>query len=586
MGLKSKHSHRWPTSSGCDFMGYGRKYNTEADFEFTKELMPDGKTVIYVGRCLQTGKVVSQGATAQTVYEATRDYLINNRPWLGNGTIIDRGTGYTGYGVCINRYRDGYLYDESLFVEKQRIFEPRKVLHTFDNGIANWTKVEGEDGTDETTWFRAGKQSIKLTAVNNTQTTYRIALSSPIDLTKFGDLDRLHFRFRVYWNTRYDPGVTSGAVFPGLYTTSYDNRRRIWCGLNDRYRPEPGQSDGSWSEYDFGYNDMGGTGGFDPTNVTGIFVTVWAPTGATRTVSPDLFEIVGEATKRTQVLLFFDDTDAGISSYAKPAMDKHGYKAALGPVLGLYPTIATAARKLASQGWEMHDHSLNHNNYDCTKPYRCVEEAIFGLRSLKHHGLLGKIRVFLPPGGNTNMAITDALRPYFHYMRLGQPSSWDGTAHQLYFPPADPMSLISYGCDGISLSNVQAKITDAITDRRSICLIWHSIGTGEWTEANFITLMDWLANQDCDVTTLGELDTRLDAEKYKRYATGSATIANGTSTKTVNHKMNRIPSVIVVEGTDSETKSWWITSKTATQFTINLPAATTADRTVTWRAWE
>jgi len=65
---------------------------------------------------------------------------------------------------------------------------------------------------------------------------------------------------------------------------------------------------------------------------------------------------------------------------------------------------------------------------------------------------------------------------------------------------------------------------------------------------------------------------------------GTATILNGNPSVTVNHGLAAAPSVVKLTGTHSEVKDCWVTNVTATQFTINAPAAVSADRDVYWQA--
>jgi len=65
---------------------------------------------------------------------------------------------------------------------------------------------------------------------------------------------------------------------------------------------------------------------------------------------------------------------------------------------------------------------------------------------------------------------------------------------------------------------------------------------------------------------------------------GTATIPNGNTSVVVNHGLVAAPSVVLVTGTHSEVASPWITNITATQFTINVSGAVTADRDLYWRA--
>jgi len=65
---------------------------------------------------------------------------------------------------------------------------------------------------------------------------------------------------------------------------------------------------------------------------------------------------------------------------------------------------------------------------------------------------------------------------------------------------------------------------------------------------------------------------------------GVATIPSGSSSVTVNHEMSVAPNVVKLTGTHSEVRDCWVTNITDTQFTINAPAAVTADRDVIWDA--
>jgi len=65
---------------------------------------------------------------------------------------------------------------------------------------------------------------------------------------------------------------------------------------------------------------------------------------------------------------------------------------------------------------------------------------------------------------------------------------------------------------------------------------------------------------------------------------GIATIASGTSSVVVDHGLVATPSVVKLTGTHSEVASPWVTNVTATQFTINVAGAVTADRDVYWYA--
>jgi hypothetical protein len=62
------------------------------------------------------------------------------------------------------------------------------------------------------------------------------------------------------------------------------------------------------------------------------------------------------------------------------------------------------------------------------------------------------------------------------------------------------------------------------------------------------------------------------------------TISNGGTIAVVNHTLDMLPKVVTATGSSSETADLYVTSITATQFTIVSNTPTTAIRTVYWRA--
>jgi len=71
---------------------------------------------------------------------------------------------------------------------------------------------------------------------------------------------------------------------------------------------------------------------------------------------------------------------------------------------------------------------------------------------------------------------------------------------------------------------------------------------------------------------------------YITESSGTATIPSGSSSVTVNHGLAVAPGVVKLTGTHSEVANCWVTDVTDTQFTINAPAAVTADRAIYWNA--
>jgi len=109
---------------------------------------------------------------------------------------------------------------------------------------------------------------------------------------------------------------------------------------------------------------------------------------------------------------------------------------------------------------------------------------------------------------------------------------------------------------------------------------------------NKITLRGWTpdANHDWDYSTYpphstDEIDYKTNTLTYTLpEKTGSATIASGDTSVTVNHGLPTTPTNIQVTGAHSEVKDAYVTNVGATSFTIKVDSAVTANRTVYWKA--
>lgn len=66
---------------------------------------------------------------------------------------------------------------------------------------------------------------------------------------------------------------------------------------------------------------------------------------------------------------------------------------------------------------------------------------------------------------------------------------------------------------------------------------------------------------------------------------GTATVADGTSTIVVSHGLSATPTIVLTTPNGDPGGAWWVTTKTSTQFTINLAVARAGSAlTVDWHA--
>lgn len=85
----------------------------------------------------------------------------------------------------------------------------------------------------------------------------------------------------------------------------------------------------------------------------------------------------------------------------------------------------------------------------------------------------------------------------------------------------------------------------------------------------------------CDGTNWIEI-ARSQKRNTDRY--GTATILTGESSVVVAHGLTSASFYVFCEGSSQETATSWVTAQNTTSFTINIPAATSANRTIFWHA--
>jgi peptidoglycan/xylan/chitin deacetylase (PgdA/CDA1 family) len=444
----------------------------------------------------RTGALLTSSATYATVYAAALAGLTS-----GNGVIIDMTDGM-GPGPTTNRYEGGKLYDASLILSSGPAYHPLSVLSVFDEGYASWVKVGTGTATiaDDTSKFIAGQKSVRVTTLTDGSSTFFAkALGYTLNLR---DHALFHYRLRVYWHTHTLAIANGGAVFLVFYNTGNTEYTRVWLNPNTRLMDEPAET-GAWVTYDLNWSDCGGTANFNDTAVTSIGIGIYAPSGTAHSVTFDETSVFVQQNPCGVVIFTFDDHDSGWTSTAKPVLDKYGWHAMCGWVPGLYPTESDEMQNLVRNGgWEMMAHSMTHPTWTGQSVANALTEFIVNLRWLAHYGLLPKTRVQVTPGGVNNKAIMDAFAPYFHFGRLGA----CGTQYNhFYWPPTNVHAMQCYEAGVVTRATAEAKVLAASTNKQVLILLWHSIGTGDWTLSEFDAFCAYIKSLGLDVLTLGEL---------------------------------------------------------------------------------
>lgn len=102
--------------------------------------------------------------------------------------------------------------------------------------------------------------------------------------------------------------------------------------------------------------------------------------------------------------------------------------------------------------------------------------------------------------------------------------------------------------------------------------------------ANSLKDEQTVPTQTIGVVDLTSSATIADNAGHATEASGSATMLGGTSSVVIDHGLVAAPTRIVVTGSSADTAALFVTNVTATQFTINAPAAVGGNRTIYWRA--
>ena len=145
---------------------------------------------------------------------------------------------------------------------------------------------------------------------------------------------------------------------------------------------------------------------------------------------------------------------------------------------------------------------------------------------------------------------------------------------------------------GDSNQNSQSGIYDLVCDTDGIVSIKNGIIESTNPDANISVpsnnnlSLDSVAlyNPNSNWTNKPAKLSRVNIGGKWSEAEGSATIANGNTSVTVNHGLADTPTNIQLTGTHSEVKDAYVTNPGATSFTIQVDSAVTADRVVHWRA--
>jgi hypothetical protein len=539
----------------------------DGDYEFVKV------GTLYQGRRLSDRTIVASNSSATTAYDALIADL--NTQKAGIGTVIDRGTGHTHVpGIYArNTYRDGIIYDDELKVAPIQV-EPDLVISNFDGGAtvewtSNWTIW------DDTVYpCHAGVQNIKAKAPVSSSVWINKHFAVPVNLKNGSFL------------VRFSIDETERSSYNGIklaFTSdNWAHWAELWCpGLASLY----GWSSGLTEVQTHNCNDA--TSGVDWTAINDIRIWSYANAGGDCNYYFDTFQFFRNRLRRGTIVWTTDEAPYAWE-YQRPYLDQYGWRGCIAwgsnNLTGAPdPNYMAGLKKLARySGWDVGPHSYEHVPADLLTEAEYARRYIRDMRAIRYYGLSeGASNIGIWANGATSYEHMRWAKQYFNIGRATM-------NYRIGFPNGAPLALPCY--QDPTLVTAKNWVDNAESEGTLFVILIHNVRpTGAWwTPADMKEFADYLATKNVDVMTMSDLVTKYmlnSKSKTVESDEGTATVASGNATVTVKHQCRAVPKMVYVEGSDTETKSWWITDKTAAQFVINLPATTTADRTVKWRAW-
>jgi peptidoglycan/xylan/chitin deacetylase (PgdA/CDA1 family) len=261
-------------------------------------------------------------------------------------------------------------------------------------------------------------------------------------------------------------------------------------------------------------------------NPTRSGLTAWAivikdnNTGVQNVIHLDGISLVddgGATWPVAPITITFDDSYDGVYKYARPAMDKYGFRGVVYPIWG---SIGTAGRMTAAQivalrdisGWDIGSHASTTAVHDSVNSFRDFTPAqldtefaaakaaayALGIRTSDHLAY---------PQSKYNDAVVLEVRKYFASARTTFSQNLET------IPPANVMWLRSKTVhwDTDTVPVMKALIDAAQVNRTWLILDWHQLVTAapgpvfEYLSSNFALVMDYIASLGIPVRTIGEV---------------------------------------------------------------------------------
>lgn len=357
---------------------------------------------------------------------------------------------------------------------------------------------------DDTADFVRGSQSLRLTSAGS-------GTACGASKTAMGPFDLTGKRVNLYF--KVDDLSLIGSQF-NIYASS-DNLAANYaiCALGNIMVATGGLPlNGEWFKVSLSWADFSQITGAPTRNSINAFKVAVNDKGGSPVVLR-LGAITTEA-EATEGMVSFSFDDGWLSQYteARKKLDQYGYPATayiIADLIDINSTYMTSAQLQTLHdlsGWEMGAHTYTVTAHNLGLDALTTDQQIAELQAVKmwllSRGLRGSDH-FAMPQGKFNQSLLDVAKRLFVTARTTNGALQEGRF------PATPHRLRCLSvANNTSTASIATRVTQAINNKEWLILLFHQItaagNAGEYSIANFGTVVDNIASQGIKVATVGD----------------------------------------------------------------------------------
>ncbi len=240
-------------------------------------------------------------------------------------------------------------------------------------------------------------------------------------------------------------------------------------------------------------------------NVKTLRVCQKAKASVVSTISFDAIGTAENAIQKGKICIMFDDGFNGVWNYAKPALDKYGFRAVVPVIRDLIGTSSFMTMEqlkiLYDNGWDI----VTHGQRDLTTMTReqLATELDYNKQILIDNGFVRSAKHYVSHQGRYNDLALEEIKKRFITHRTTE-------FRYVTLPVADKYRLGNVGGNNADINQLKVYADTAEKNKVVAMINWHQIvessATGnEGIASVFREFVDYIASKNVDVVTLSDI---------------------------------------------------------------------------------